>query len=134
MLSKNITSRIRSERKRKEIEDILESEHPAHFQKVYVVGFLRYGVGLTCEEVTDLILREAKWVKKDRGITSYMVRSVRKQLNVEAALKTHARERACLSSQSSGPSKWIGIVNGAGFTLEWVRVPEDRGEEGYAKP
>jgi len=129
-----VLSRIRSKRKREEILDILNNPHPAHFQKVFLVGFLRYAVGLSCEEVTRFILENAKWRKKDPGITAYQVRSVRKQTVCEKEMKRahlrsslssqeRARERSLVSSQESmsTPGEWLPVVNECGFVLEWIR-------------
>jgi hypothetical protein len=121
-MSISIFDLITSDRKREEIRNILDSEHPAHFQKVFLVGFLRYGLGLTSEDVTSFILARARWHKLDKRTTAYMVESVKKRGKGESAFLAK-----CKSSRSerlfSSPvlGTWQPVYNGAGFILEWVR-------------
>ena len=70
--------KVFSKRKRGEIEAILDKPYPAHFQRVYLVGFLKYAVGLSNKEICELIKEGAKWRDYDPAITEYQVRSIRK--------------------------------------------------------
>jgi len=128
----NLLDRIFSNKKRKEIGDILNTRYPAHFQRVYLAGFLKYAVGLSEEEICLLIKERCKWGDYEPKITEAAVRSVRKQTHTEAQLKKEhlskgAQTIECLRPSFSSPinpPKWVGIENACGFVLEWVREEE----------
>jgi hypothetical protein len=128
-MSHDPLDRIQSDRKRREIEDILTAPNPAHFQRVYLVGFLRYAVRLSEDEICAIIKKRAKWHDYNEKITRQQVRSVYKRGIAErsGAKGGNApfKGTKCLSVSSPTttpiPGKWIGVENAAGFVLEWYR-------------
>lgn len=68
-------SKVRSFEKRQELFNILHSEHPDHYSRLYLVGFLN-SVGYSLEEICALIDFEASWEDYDRTMTYCQVRSV----------------------------------------------------------
>lgn len=124
-----LTDRIWSERKRLEVFEVLSAVNPPHFRKVWLVGFLRYAVGFTEEEVFQVIMA-GNWEKKNPAITRYQIASVKKEGATQKAIRTKnvesgnksAGDSLPVSSPVLGKDNWRGIVNSAGFTLEWIRV------------
>ena len=86
----NPLNRIRSDRKRREIEEILNHPSPAHFQRVYLVGFLRYSVGLSEDEICALIKSRAKWRDYNETITRQQIHSIYKRGIAERAKRCDA--------------------------------------------
>jgi len=126
MNGKDLLDRIFSNKKREEILDILDSPYPAHFQRVYLVGFLKGAVGLTDSEVCCIIHDLHKWEDYDPETTEAQVRSVKQQTKTEAQMKKDYIRRgggAPLSSPCSlnPPGKWIGKTEPTGFILHWKR-------------
>lgn len=68
-------SKVRSFEKQQDLFNILHSEHPDHYSRLYLVGFLKY-VGYSLEEICNLIDKEASWEGYDRTMTFCQVRSV----------------------------------------------------------
>ncbi len=68
-------SKIRSFDKRTEIFNILHSESPSHYERLWLVGFLRF-VGYSFDETCSIIHEENSWVGYDPIMTYNQVRSV----------------------------------------------------------
>lgn len=68
-------SRVRSFEKKQELLNILHSEHPDHYSRLWMVGFLRH-VGYSQDEICALINKEASWSDYDATMTYCQVRSV----------------------------------------------------------
>jgi len=130
-MSHDPLDRIRSNRKRREIEDILNAGNPAHFQRVYLAGFLHYAVGLTEDEVCAIIKKRAKWHDYNEKITRQQVCSVYRRgiaerseaKGGEAPFKGTKGLSVSSLTTTPIPGKWIGVENAAGFVLEWYREP-----------
>ncbi len=68
-------SRVRADEKRQEILDILHSEGPDHYSRLWMVGFLRF-VGYDETEVLDIIHKGNSWSDYDVRTTQRHVSSV----------------------------------------------------------
>ncbi len=68
-------SKIISLKKREEILSILHKTHPAHNQRLWLVGFLDY-VGYSQNEICSIISRENRWNGYDKTKTEGQVGSV----------------------------------------------------------
>ena len=71
----NDLNRVYSYDKRQELLNILHSEEPDHYQRLYLVGFLKH-VGYSQEEICDIIDNEASWTDYNAVMTFNQVRSV----------------------------------------------------------
>jgi hypothetical protein len=67
--------KIRSFEKKQEVYNILHSNDPCHYERLYLVGFLKH-VGYTLEEICSIIDHEASWGDYDASMTYCQVRSV----------------------------------------------------------
>lgn len=67
--------KIRSFEKQQEILNILHSEKPDHYSRIYLVGFLHY-VGYTQDDILEIIDKEAAWMGYDATKTFNQVRSI----------------------------------------------------------
>ena len=70
--------KVYSPKKQLEISDILQAANPSHFERLWMVGFLRY-VGHSSDEVIEIIDQHCEWSDYSPGITAYQVRSVFKK-------------------------------------------------------
>lgn len=61
--------------KRQDLLNILHSEDPDHYQRLWLVGFLKH-VGYSQEEICDIIDIECSWTDYDAVMTFNQVRSV----------------------------------------------------------
>lgn len=68
-------SKVRSPEKRRELFDVLHSEHPDHYSRLWMAGFLK-SVGYTLEEICSIIDSEASWSDYDAKVTWLHVRSL----------------------------------------------------------
>ncbi|MCZ7404882.1 MAG: hypothetical protein O8C67_08125 [Candidatus Methanoperedens sp.] len=68
-------SKIRSFKKRQELFNILHSEDACHYERLYLVGFLKY-IGYSLEEICAIIDQEASWIDYDAKVTWLHVKSV----------------------------------------------------------
>lgn len=68
-------SRVRSFEKKQELFNTLHSEHPDHYSRLYLVGFLKF-VGYSLEEICSIIDTEVSWEDYDRTMTYCQVRSI----------------------------------------------------------
>ena len=68
-------NKIYSDKKAIEIQDILVAIHPTHFERLYLVGFLKH-VGYSMGEVLDIIREEAHWNDYNSRLTEYQVGTV----------------------------------------------------------
>jgi hypothetical protein len=93
-------SLIRSNDKRTELFNILHSEDPDHYSRLWFVGFLKY-VGYSLEEICAIIDLEASWSDYDATMTYCQVRSVFKGIS-------DARSNRVAKPHISSPSStWI---------------------------
>ena len=67
--------KVYSPKKQLEISDILQAANPSHFERLWMVGFLRY-VGHSFDEVVEIIDQHCEWSDYSPRITAYQVRSV----------------------------------------------------------
>lgn len=67
--------KIKSFEKQQDIYNILHSEHPDHYSRLWMVGFLQY-VGYSEPEICDIIDKECSWEDYDARMTYNQVRSV----------------------------------------------------------
>ena len=99
-------------------------------------GFLRYAVGLTIEEVCEVIKAKNRWGDYDPRITQQQVVSIRSvsknELNVrnpqtspKASVAGERPPFPCFripaSAETVEDGDWIGIKSGCGYVLDWVR-------------
>lgn len=68
-------SKIRSFEKQQEILNILHSEDPDHYSRLYLAGFLKH-IGYSLEEICSIIDKEASWEDYDANMTYCQVNSV----------------------------------------------------------
>jgi hypothetical protein len=68
-------SKVRADEKRQEILDILHSEDPDHYSRLWMVGFLRF-VGYDEAEVLDIIHKGNSWSGYDARTTQRHVSSI----------------------------------------------------------
>lgn len=73
-------SKVISEDKRTELFNILHSNHPDHYSRLWLVGFLRY-VGYTLEQICSIIESESSWEDYDSKATWLHVNSVFRSSN-----------------------------------------------------
>jgi len=66
--------KIKSRRKFDELMDVLENPHPGRYQRLWLVGFLRY-VGYSDEEIFEIIDIYRNWDDYSPEITKYNIRS-----------------------------------------------------------
>jgi hypothetical protein len=77
-------SKVRADEKRQEILEILHSEHPDHYSRLWMVGFLRFA-GYSEAEILEIIDKGNSWSDYDSIITQRHVSSVfRKNARLEA--------------------------------------------------
>jgi hypothetical protein len=76
-------SNVRSFEKKQELFNILHSEDPDHYSRLYFVGFLKY-VGYSLEEICSIIHQEASWGDYDAVMTYCQVRSVFKGVDISS--------------------------------------------------
>jgi DNA primase large subunit len=74
-----ILNKILTTKKKIEVMSILEDPHATHYQRVWMVGFLKYGCGYTNQQVFDIINRFNRWTDYNPNITRYQIESVKKQ-------------------------------------------------------
>ncbi|MCZ7401222.1 MAG: hypothetical protein O8C61_03270 [Candidatus Methanoperedens sp.] len=82
-------SKVRSFEKRQELFNILHSEDACHYERLYLVGFLKF-VGYSLEEICALIDKEASWCDYDATMTYCQVQSV---------FKSDGKDDEAISSQ-----------------------------------
>lgn len=82
---------IQSFRKRKEVMDILLSEDPSHFRRVWLVGFLK-GLGCFDDEILALVDKYNCWSNYDKKITEYQVKSIKPRFRSHAQSEELFRE------------------------------------------
>lgn len=68
-------SRVRADEKRIDILNILHSEHPDHYERLWLVGFMRF-VGYDELEILDIIQKGNSWSNYDPKMTQRQVSSV----------------------------------------------------------
>jgi DNA primase large subunit len=66
-------NKILTTKKKIEVMSILEDPHATHYQRVWMVGFLKYGCGYTNQEVCDIIRLYNRWSDYDPNVTAYQV-------------------------------------------------------------
>lgn len=67
--------KVRADEKRQDILNILHSENPDHYSRLWMVGFLRF-VGYGEDEVLDIIDKGNNWKGYDKRVTQRHVSSV----------------------------------------------------------
>ena len=68
-------SKVRSFEKQQELFNILHSEEACHYERLYLVGFLKF-VGYSLEEICALIDKEASWGDYDATMTYCQIHSI----------------------------------------------------------
>ncbi len=68
-------SRVISFEKRQELYNILHSENPDHYSRLWLVGFMKF-CGYDADEICNIIHDEAAWSDYDERTTFCQVRSV----------------------------------------------------------
>ena len=74
--SSHLLSKIFIKDKRKEIERILHSKKMNHNKRIWMVGFLYSTVGLTEEEILNLIVKENKWEDYNLNTSKTQIHSI----------------------------------------------------------
>ncbi len=67
--------RVRSFEKQQELLDVLHSEDPDHYSRLWLVGFLKFA-GYSVDEICALIAVEACWTDYDARMTWCQVRGI----------------------------------------------------------
>lgn len=81
-------SKIISESKRTECFNVLHSEDPDHYSRLWLVGFLKW-VGYTIDEICSIIDKEACWQDYDPRMTWCQVSSVFRRNSSNGAISSH---------------------------------------------
>ena len=68
-------NKIKSDQKAIECADILDAIRPTHFERLWLVGFLKF-CGYSMDEVLDIIREHAQWADYNERITTYQVGTV----------------------------------------------------------
>ena len=68
-------NKIHSDKKAIECAGIIEAGHPSHFERLWLVGFLKF-CGYSMLEVLDLIQEHAQWADYNARKTAYQVGTV----------------------------------------------------------
>ena len=68
-------NKINSDKKAMECAKILEAVRPTHYERLWLVGFLRY-VSYSLSEVLEILQEHAQWADYNQNITSYQVGTV----------------------------------------------------------
>jgi len=68
-------SKVRSFEKKQELFNILHSEDACHYERLHLVGFLKF-VGYSPEDICALIDKEASWGDYDATMTYCQVHSI----------------------------------------------------------
>lgn len=125
-MMENWLSRVYNGKKREEVKAVLEHNNPPHTKRVWLVGFLRYAVGMSEEEVMEVIVSGNKWDDYNRGYTRMMIRSIKKLGKRYGDVSQPRAERVGDFSLPKGDvheGSWVCVKNGAGFVMEWIRIP-----------
>jgi len=84
-------SKVRSEEKRAELFNILHSEDPDHYSRLWLVGFLKF-VGYSLYEVCAIIESEACWRDYDARMTWCQVKGMFNRHNNTIPISTRLWE------------------------------------------
>jgi len=121
-----------SHRKRKELASILLHHDPPHFQRCFLAGFLRYGVGMSVEQTVDFIERYCAWRDYNRRTTERNVRGIHKRKHNgpksdgpklsgppsdEPARGDYERDL-----EKIGTVIWRPILAGNGYPIGWEKI------------
>lgn len=107
-------SRVRSFEKKQELLNTLHSEHPDHYSRLYLVGFLK-SVGYSLEEICSIIDKEASWGDYDANMTYCQVRSI---------FKPGGKDNKEGSPFLHSPFEGVGVEVPPGGDLEGVSVAD----------
>ena len=100
--------KIMPEKRYNEVLNILRKEKPTHYERLWVVGYLKW-LGFDAEEVMDIIDNHNNWLDYDRNITWHQICSVFKiKTNMPHTMrhkKVHRREKIDLPPLSERQRK-----------------------------
>jgi len=117
-----------SARKRKELASILLHHDPPHLKRVYLGGFLLYGLGMGVEQAADFIEKHCAWEDFRRETTLRNLRGIHKRKGSSNGPKRSSFGPKCSSDgpktgvEVFGTEMWIGRCAANGYPLEWHRV------------
>jgi hypothetical protein len=116
-------NRVKSFEKKQELFNTLHSEHPDHYSRLHLVGFLKF-VGYSLDEICAMIDKEASWEDYDANMTFCQVSSVFKPSSgsvpvssdvssqfCEGGAGGNAFSKACPPGSSHGNSKLCIVGN-----------------------
>lgn len=87
-------NKINSDRKACECAAILDTGHPTHSERLFLVGFLKF-CGYSMTEILDIIREHAQWADYNDQITRYQVGSI-----------YHQRPKPTSNQVTRKPRKW----------------------------
>jgi len=100
--------KLMPEKRYNEVMNILQKEEPTHYERVWLVGYLKW-LGFDAEEVMEIIDNHNNWLDYDRNITWYQICSVFKtKTNMPHTMrhkKLHRREKIDLPPLSERQQK-----------------------------
>jgi len=100
--------KLMPEKRYNEVMNILQKEEPTHYERLWVVGYLKW-LGFTADEIMEIIDNHNNWLDYDRNITWYQICSVFKiKTNMPRAIKhknAHKREKIDLPLLSERQQK-----------------------------
>jgi len=100
--------KLMPEKRYNEVLNILEKEEPTHYERLWVVGYLKW-LGFTADEIMEIIDNHNNWLDYDRNITWYQICSVFKtktnMLHTIKQKKVHKREKIDLPLLSERQQK-----------------------------
>lgn len=118
-----------SHRKRRELASILLHHDPPHLKRLYLGGFLLYGLNMSVEEVADFIERYCAWRDFDRRITERNLRGIHKCKGINGPKKVSSGPKIARSNgptsdeplEKIGTEVWVGHCCANGYPLMWSR-------------
>ena len=100
--------KLMPEKRYNEVMNILQKEEPTHYERLWVVGYLKW-LGFTADEIMEIIDNHNNWLDYDRNITWYQICSVFKtKTNMAHTIKQrkgHKREKIDLPLLSERQQK-----------------------------
>jgi len=122
-------NKVKSDKKALEVAAILDSCHPTHSERLWLVGFLKF-CGYSMIEVLDIIEEHAQWGDYNPALTEYQVASI-----------FHQRPQKTQNHSAPRPRKWalsdleiLRIKYQRSVSLNKILCEENKGDITFAHP
>ena len=110
-------SKVFPSQRRHEILDKLANPHPTHYERLWLVGFLKF-VGYSKEEVLEILKVHAKWDEFDDSISWYQICTIYKE---KAPLPHQQTRRKSNRKNKNKKRSHHGIKNPYHCEQEWLK-------------